>query len=438
MAPATRSIAGTSNNEDGGVNERLRFLEEALAQVTRAMQEMVTMNQGGSGNGRNQNQNQFTRMTKVEFPKFSWDDVKGWIFRCEQFFSIDDIPENQKVKLISVHLFDTTLLWHKQFIILNGENVSWNVYKTGILQWFGTVYDDHVSKIRKIKYQTNAKDYQDAFDTLFSRVDISEEHAVSFYLGGLPAEIEMGVRMFSPKTLAHAYSLTNYQEATLEVVKKKNKTAMTSYGSKFSGGIGQSSSSKPSLLGLPASNSSWKPKPNTSLTTPVRKQLTQKEYQEKRAQNLCFYCDQKYTPGHKCSGQLYLLMVVPKEEEGFFEVGEGMEDTVVQNEIPQISLNALNGSNTFQTMTVTRKVGKHKIHILVDCDSTHNFLDANVAKKIGCQLTKTCPLAVAVGGYGQLINDSECKDFVWQLQGDTFVTDMMILPLGGCEMVLGI
>ncbi|GJX24364.1 reverse transcriptase [Tanacetum coccineum] len=104
MAPATRSIAGTSNNEDGGVNERLRSLEKALAQVTRAMQEMISMNQGDSGNGINQNQ--FTRMKKVEFLMFLRDDVNGWIFR------------------------------------LNGENVSWNVYKTGILQRFGTVYDD--------------------------------------------------------------------------------------------------------------------------------------------------------------------------------------------------------------------------------------------------------------------------------------------------------
>ncbi|GKE27719.1 reverse transcriptase, partial [Tanacetum coccineum] len=84
------------------------------------------------------------------------------------------------------------LLWHRQFIRLNGENVSWNVYKSGILQRFGTVYDDPISEIRKIKYQTNAKEYQDAFDTLLSRVDINEEHVVSFYLGGLPAEIEMG------------------------------------------------------------------------------------------------------------------------------------------------------------------------------------------------------------------------------------------------------
>nr|GEZ24737.1 hypothetical protein [Tanacetum cinerariifolium] len=144
MAPATRNIATTSNNEDVGVNEWLRSVEESLAQVTRSLQEMVTMNKGMTGNGRNPNQNQFTRMTKVEFPKFSGDDVKGW-----------------------------------------------DVCKSGILQRFGTVYDDPISEISKVKYQTNAKDYQDAFDTLLRRVDISEEHVVSFY-PGLPAEIEMG------------------------------------------------------------------------------------------------------------------------------------------------------------------------------------------------------------------------------------------------------
>ncbi|GJY75755.1 putative mitochondrial protein [Tanacetum coccineum] len=94
----------------------------------------------------------------------------------EQSFYIDEDLENQKVKLIFVHLFDTALLWHRQFTRLNGENVSWNVYKSCILQRFGTLYDDPISEIRKVKYQTNAKEYQDAFDTLLSRVDISEEH----------------------------------------------------------------------------------------------------------------------------------------------------------------------------------------------------------------------------------------------------------------------
>lgn len=44
-----------------------------------------------------------------------------------------------------------------------------------------------------------------------------------------------------------------------------------------------------------------------------RRQLSQTEYEEKIAKNLCCYCDQKYSIGHKCAGQMYYLEVLPDE-----------------------------------------------------------------------------------------------------------------------------
>ena len=32
-----------------------------------------------------------------------------------------------------------------------------------------------------------------------------------------------------------------------------------------------------------------------------RRPLSSREVDERRANNLCFYCDEKYFPGHKCS-----------------------------------------------------------------------------------------------------------------------------------------
>ena len=107
-------------------------------------------------------------------------------------------------------------------------------------------------------------------------------------------------------------------------------------------------------------------------------------------------------------------------------------------ENPHISLNAMHGVQTYRTMRVKGTVGKHAIHILVDCGSTHNFVDISVAKKLGCQIVKTCPLAVTVGDGYNVASTSACKQFKWQLQGIEFCSDVMLLPLGGCEMVLGI
>ncbi|GKC71967.1 reverse transcriptase, partial [Tanacetum coccineum] len=112
-------------------------------------------------------------------------------------------------------------------------------------------------------------------------------------------------------------------------------------------------------------------------------------YLGKRAKHLCFYCDQRYktSPGHKCSGHMYCLEVIACNEEiededcvlteqGVASVTGSEEETM-----PQISLNAMTGVNNYQTMRAGGHVGKQLLHILVDCGSTHNFLDLNDAKR---------------------------------------------------------
>lgn len=45
-------------------------------------------------------------MTKLDIRRFSGDDVKGWLFRCEQFFKVDNIQDEYKVQMASMHLYD--------------------------------------------------------------------------------------------------------------------------------------------------------------------------------------------------------------------------------------------------------------------------------------------------------------------------------------------
>nr|GEW94043.1 gypsy/Ty3 retroelement polyprotein [Tanacetum cinerariifolium] len=70
-----------------------------------------------------------------------------------------------------------------EFLEFQGNN---EIYKTAIIQRFGSVFEDPMVALKNAKYEKNAKEYQNVFDTLLCRVDISQEHAVSLYLGGLP------------------------------------------------------------------------------------------------------------------------------------------------------------------------------------------------------------------------------------------------------------
>jgi hypothetical protein len=46
------------------------------------------------------------------------------------------------------------------------------------------------------------------------------------------------------------------------------------------------------------------------------KRLTQAQMQERRAQGLCYNCDEKFVPGHKCSTSRFLLLMVDDESPG--------------------------------------------------------------------------------------------------------------------------
>nr|GEV30362.1 hypothetical protein [Tanacetum cinerariifolium] len=81
----------------------------------------------------------------------------------------------------------------------------------------------------------------------------------------------------------------------------------------------------------------------------------------------------------------------------FDGVEEGVMSTYTTSLIDEpslISLNALTGENSYRTMRVRAYVRKNVVHTLVDCGSTHNFLDWNTAGELGCKLRKICPLEV--------------------------------------------
>nr|GFA62627.1 retrotransposable element Tf2 [Tanacetum cinerariifolium] len=90
-------------------------------------------------------------------------------------------------------------------------------------------------------------------------------------------------------------------------------------------------------------------------------------------------------------GQLFSLVILADEvemDEELMDVEEDLVELVKEELVPQISLNALCGVSSFQT--------------LVDSGSTHNFLDIHVARRLGYNIRSTYPLSVSVARDRQL------------------------------------
>ncbi|GJY94660.1 putative mitochondrial protein [Tanacetum coccineum] len=140
--------------------------------------------------------------------------------------------------------------------------------------------------------------------------------------------------------------------------------------------------------------------------------LTQRELEDERAKGHYFYYDQKYALGHKCSGQLHSIKVICEGDFDNYIDGDDepyedcMGDMVGVTDSPQITLNALSSLNSYQT------------------------------RGLGVELTP--PMQVSVANGQRMMSTSVCHDLKWSLKNEVFTSDVMLLLLGGCEMVLGI
>ena len=76
--------------------------------------------------------------------------------------------------------------------------------------------------------------------------------------------------------------------------------------------------------------------------------------------------------------------------------------------------------------------------ILLDTGSAHNFIDPRAVQRTGLVITSEPPFNVIIAGRDKLHSGGLCRSVPIKCQGTNIVTDFHILPIGGCQMVLGV
>lgn len=73
---------------------------------------------------------------------------------------------------------------------------------------------------------------------------------------------------------------------------------------------------------------------------------------------------------------------------------------------------------------------------IIDSISTHNFLDLELAKRLGCAIEFVPSQLMVVDDGNQLHCNHVSKGFTWSLQAHTFKAEVMLISLGACDMML--
>ncbi|KAH0716770.1 hypothetical protein KY285_012801 [Solanum tuberosum] len=150
-----------------------------------------------------------SRLTKVDFPRFDGTNLRTWMYKVDQFFSYDDTPYAQKVRVAALHFDDIAIEWHLSYIKSRPNMLypTWDEYVYALVDRFGGDYEDPMSEFKLVRQVGLVKEYQREFDRIMTRLSILPEHAISGFITGLKPEIGFTVKSHRPFTLPQAYQL---------------------------------------------------------------------------------------------------------------------------------------------------------------------------------------------------------------------------------------
>ena len=370
------------------------------------------------------------RFHKLTFPTFDGKtDPLGWLNKCEQFFRGQHTRENTKVWLASFHLTDGTQQWYDMLERDAGgvHNIPWPTFRALCQQRFGPALGtNHLSDLARLPFPGTVDGFIDAFQQRLAHAGSLTQEQVQLFSGGLPDHIRVDEELQMPQDLQRAMCLARAYE-------RRAAAAVTASASRPPRVPARPH--HPAAGANPAPTSAATAAPALVPPPPPRpfRRLTPTEMADRRRQGLCYNCDEQYARGHKCQRLFYL------EVSDFVDDDEPPQDaTPTAPEEPLISLHAIAGIRTADTMRVRVSVGNYVMTALLDTGSTHNFISPAAAARAGLRFGDSAGMTVIVANGDRVSCASLARDIDIRIVDEHFSINCYTIPLDCYDMVLGV
>ncbi|GJV66175.1 ankyrin repeat-containing protein [Tanacetum coccineum] len=270
------------------------FGVDPQAAVDREMQHVMGTNQTRErvhrGAGTNQAGDRFAyhgfehRMRKLKMPVFEGEDAYGWIYRVERYFEIQGLPQHEQLRAVALCMEGEALSWYRWS---EGRTPfhSWDGFKRCLLIRFQQSQEGNLYELA-ITQEESARAYVALFEKLAGQlVGIPESVMEATFIKGLKPVLRAAVRVMNPEGLNNAMELAvSIEDNQLYegVMQSKGVAAV----------VGQTTSKGDNF-----------------------RRMTESEIQDRKAKGLCFRCEEKYTPGHRCASRTLQVMLVDESDE---------------------------------------------------------------------------------------------------------------------------
>ncbi|CAA0832645.1 Unknown protein, partial [Striga hermonthica] len=291
---------------------------------------------------------------------------------------------------------------------------------------FGTSdYHNYDEALTRIRQTCNLRDYLKEFERLACRVRGWPETAlVGAFISGLKYDLAAEVRLERPESMHTATEVAQRREDHLAATRR---------------GRADNRFTNTHCVRPSQSTAGTRPAINARPPGPVVKQLTPEEIKHQREKGLCFKCEEKFMPGHRCKQAFVIEITNSDEEDTEVEEGPEHEDKIeVLEEEAEISMHAMAGIRGPRPMRLPAWVKDRRVVVLVDNGSSHNFIKADLSQKLKLPTTKIEPFEVRVANGERLRCTESFRGALIKFQGVTVEADLYALPLVGPDVVLGV
>jgi hypothetical protein len=317
----------------------------------------------------------------------------------ERYFSLYIITDDlAKLRYGFLHLDQERCQWWQWRKKFRQGYIAWKQFVAELYERFDTE-TNHLGHLKKLKQLGTVEDFIASFECLaFRTKGMSDAFFRECFISSLKDEIQVHVLMAR---------LESWVEAT-----KRDKEENP-----------------------------------TTPSAPLKIQkLTRDEMVECQLKGLCYNCDKKYFLGHKCKEKNIFMAIseeISEEDEETPSMYKSPESTDITPpsdppEVePVISLNALTGFSTPQTLKLIGYIKHRKVIILVDSGSTHNFIHYCIAQETHCYIHAVNNFQIMIANGGSMKCGGHCENVHLQIGDYHLKSHMFAIDMGGCDIVLG-
>lgn len=104
---------------------------------------------------------------RLEFPHFDGNNPASWVFKANHFFEFHQIPNNQKLLMVSFHMEGKALLWY-QNTLDSCQFFGWESFVKALqVRFRPSTYNDPIEALTRLKQTSYVTSYNAQFQTLW-------------------------------------------------------------------------------------------------------------------------------------------------------------------------------------------------------------------------------------------------------------------------------